>query len=76
MRNLKMQCPKCGKNLKIPSRAYMNLQTNYQTSGRVLVSSNCCGYGIWLNMEQVFTIEPYSGDRTEDDWGVKLSLNK
>lgn len=67
-----MECPRCKKELSIPSRAYINLQAYHQDGGRVLVASDCCGYGVWLNMRQVFTVEPYSGDKIEDDWGIKI----
>ena len=66
-----MKCPKCGKELVLPQRAYLNLET-YKVGGSVLVASECCNTGFIIKMEISYKTTEYTGDNDEDDWGIKL----
>ncbi len=68
-----MKCPLCGKEISIPARAYLNLESYHQGGGVVLAASECCGYGVLVEMKVSFRGSEYTGDRKEDDWGVKLN---
>jgi hypothetical protein len=70
-----MKCTQCGKDLVLPSKAYLNLET-YKVGGAVMVASECCNTGYIIKMEVSYKVTPYTGDATEDDWGVDLSKPK
>ena len=67
-----MKCTKCGKDLVLPSRAYLNLET-YNVGRSVMVASECCSTGYIIKMNISYKITEYTGDAEEDDWGVKLN---
>ncbi len=55
----------------LPSNAYRNLET-YKVGGSVMVASECCNTGYIIKMNVSYTATEYTGDATEDDWGVEL----
>ena len=65
-------CDKCGKKIKIPNVAYLNLET-YKVGGSVLIASECCKKGYYLKMNVSYSITPYEGSLGEDDWGTELN---
>jgi hypothetical protein len=67
-----MKCKKCKKELILPNRAYINLET-YKVGGSVMTASECCNIGYVIKMEISYKITEYTGDKEEDDWGVKLN---
>lgn len=66
-----MKCKKCGKRLVLPSRAYLNLES-YNVGGSVMVASECCNTGYIIKMNVSYAVTEYTGEATEDDWGVEL----
>jgi hypothetical protein len=66
-----MKCKKCKKELVIPARAYLNLET-YRVGGSCIVASECCGTGYEIQMNISYTTLLYEGAKEEDDWGVKM----
>jgi len=66
-----MKCTNCGKNLKLPRKAYLNLE-HYNVGGSVLAASECCNTGYIIRMEVNYKITEYTGKKTEDDWGIDL----
>lgn len=61
-----MNCPHCKNKLKVPDYALNNADTYYQSC---LVRTECCSGMVTVIPRRSYTIEPYKGDRTEDDWG-------
>jgi hypothetical protein len=70
-----MECPKCGKSLTIAGNVYRNLES-YGVGRSALTASECCGAGFIVKMNVSYTTTPYEGDKTEDDWGHKITKNK
>ncbi len=66
-----MKCTKCGKDLVLPNRAYLNLET-YKVGGSVMTASECCNTGYIIKMNVSYKTTEYTGDAKEDDWGVEL----
>lgn len=66
-----MKCKKCGKELVLPSRAYLNLET-YKVGGSVMAASECCNTGYTIKMNISYSVTEYIGNETKDDWGVEL----
>jgi hypothetical protein len=66
-----MKCTKCGKDLVLPSMAYLNLET-YKVGGSVMAASECCNTGYIIKMNISYITTEYTGNAEEDDWGVKL----
>jgi len=66
-----MKCKKCGKDLVLPERAYVNLET-YNVGGFALAASECCNTGYVIKMDIRYKVTEYTGSRKEDDWGIKL----
>ena len=66
-----MECPKCKKDLVLPNKAYLNLET-YNVGGIVMVASECCSTGFIIKMNMSYETTEYTGHKKEDDWGVKL----
>ena len=64
-----MKCPHCGKQTKIPERAFGNVDTY---GGSVIVVTECCGKAVWLYQERTYGVTPYTGDKNIDDWGEKI----
>jgi C4-type Zn-finger protein len=63
------ECPHCQQELKVASI----VQRNMEAYGKpVLYTTNCCEKGVRLNPVFSYTVEPYTGDRKEDDWGEKF----
>ena len=70
------KCPLCGKNIIIPTRAYLNLESYHHGGGVVLAASGCCGYGLLVEMVVSFKVAEYTGDKEQDDWGMELKKTK
>ena len=66
-----MLCPNCKKEIIIPNKAYLNLES-YNIGGSVVVASECCNAGFIVKMNVNFKITPYTGLKNHDEWGVKL----
>ena len=66
-----MKCPNCKRSIDLPNNAYLNVETYHPHFA--LVKSNCCGMGFLLKRELSFKITPYTGDKTEDDWGQTIT---
>ena len=66
-----MKCPKCKKELVLPNRVYANFEF-YNVGGSSMVASECCNTGFVVKMKVKYKITKYTGDKQEDDWGVKL----
>ena len=66
-----MKCTKCGKDLVLPTRAYLNLET-YKVGGSVMAASECCNTGYIIKMNISYKTTEYTGNAEEDDWGVRL----
>ena len=66
-----MKCPKCKKDLIIPRRAYLNLES-YNVGGTILVASDCCESPFLIKMKISYVTTEYTRDKTEDDWGTKF----
>lgn len=64
-----MNCTHCNKPLKIPNRVYYNCDTYDETCVSV---TNCCGKMVVVRPVRTYNISKYTGDRTEDDWGVPV----
>jgi hypothetical protein len=62
-----MICPHCKKDIKIPDRAYHNVEA-YRDP--VLVTTECCGQIINLWSHTSFYASAYDGKSEEDSWGV------
>lgn len=69
-----MKCPNCKKDIVIPTKAYLNLET-YNVGGSVLVATNCCNFGVNIKKKISYEITPYIGNKIEDDWGNKIIKN-
>lgn len=61
-----IQCPHCGKELKLPSAPEHNVLSYGKP---VLTVTECCGKGVHLSRIQRIRIVPHYGPATEDDWG-------
>jgi hypothetical protein len=70
-----MKCENCGKDLIIPSRAYLNLES-YNVGGSIMTASDCCGAGYVVKMKVSYQVTKYTGDKTEDEWGTKLTTKE
>lgn len=76
-----MECPRCKKDIHFKERVYLNLET-YKVGGSVLAVSNCCNAPFIVKMNVSYKVTPYTGNETEDEWGIKMkpfeseSLNK
>lgn len=66
-----MKCFKCGENIIIPDKAYINLES-YNVGGSVLVSSECCGAGYNVKMNITYNHTLYKGEEKEDNWGTEI----
>jgi len=67
-----MKCTKCGMDVVIPAKVFRNLET-YNVGGSTLIASECCGAGYEVHMTYSFKKNPYTGSKTEDDWGNKIN---
>ena len=70
-----MKCPKCKKELVISGKAFINLES-YNVGGIVLVASICCNRPFLVKMKVSYDVTEYTGDKKEDDWGVKFLNDK
>lgn len=61
-----MKCPHCNNELRVPDYALNNADAYHQMC---LVRTKCCGGMVMVTPQRSYTIEPYNGNRTEDDWG-------
>jgi len=68
------KCRNCGEEIDIPNRVFRNLET-YNQNGSALTYSDCCGIGYIVKSTIKFTVTEYTGNKEEDDWGVKLKKN-
>ncbi len=66
-----MKCKLCKKNVIIPQRSYLYLDT-YNVGGSCVVASECCGAGYEIEMKVSYKTMPYKGNKTIDDWGDKM----
>lgn len=66
-----MKCKNCKKNVIIPEKAYLNLES-YNVGGRCVVASDCCGTGYEIKMVVAYETKPYKGAKEIDDWGKKM----
>jgi len=66
-----MKCKICKKDVIIPRRAYLNLDT-YKVGGSVLIASECCGVGYRIKMNISYSTTLHTGKEIEDDWGTEL----
>ena len=64
-----MKCTNCGKEIKIAECVYNNAAAY---GNLVLGKSECCGVGYLVKRKISFSVTPYTGDKTEDDWGEGL----
>lgn len=69
-------CPHCKKELQILGRAFKNLESYHPGGGRVLTATECCNKPVYLYMVQKFQVEKYTGEASEDDWGVTFKTKK
>lgn len=69
-----MECPNCNKEIKIPNRAYLNLES-YNVGGSILVATECCQSAVTLKMNVSYSILPYVGEQKEDGWGIEFKNN-
>lgn len=63
------KCPHCNEEFKIADCVFANVETY---GGSSLASTECCGHGVVVTRKIHFGIHPYSGERTEDDWGAEI----
>lgn len=63
------KCPHCQSELRIADCVYGNVETYGKSA---LASTECCSRGVWVSRRITFNIAPYSGDRTQDDWGDNI----
>lgn len=68
-----MECPKCKKELQINDRVFMNIET-YGNSAVTI--SECCGSAFNVKRKISFQIDEYKGNKTKDDWGIEIKINK
>lgn len=62
-----MNCPYCGKELKLPERVLRNVDSY----GRALVvTTKCCKRPLNVHPVREYTVSKYEGNHTVDDWGV------
>ena len=66
-------CPHCDRPLQLLPRSYMNADTYGKSNISV---TECCGKPVRVTPVRRYRIEPYVGDRTEDDWGVTIKRKK
>ena len=64
-----MECPKCKKEIEIPTYAFNNAETYRNT---VLSVSECCNSAFIIKPVTTFKITEYTGDKVQDDWGNKI----
>jgi hypothetical protein len=69
-----MKCPYCDQELDILPRCYKNIETYYPH--RALCTTECCGKIVYLRQESHFVVQKYTGDKTEDDWGIPAKEQK
>jgi hypothetical protein len=62
-------CPHCKNEISLPEQAVGNIM-RYGNS--VTTVTECCGFGVRLTPKTSFTIRPYEGQETEDDWGREI----
>lgn len=65
-----MICTKCGKELDFISPVLKNVAAY---GGYVTGVSSCCGTAYRIGRIIEFDVQLYEGDKTEDDWGNKIS---
>ena len=66
-----MKCPNCKKQIIIPRRVYLNLDT-YNVGGTALTISECCNTAFNVEMIISYKTTLYEGNKSEDDWGNKI----
>lgn len=64
-----MKCPHCENELLIPDNAVWNMEI-YQNG--CTVATLCCGKGVSCSPVFTFTVRPYTGTETEDNWGRRF----
>lgn len=67
------KCPHCNQELRIDECVRSNVET-YGLPSLTVVS--CCGHAIRVSRVVTFSVAPYDGDRTEDDWGNPIKTGK
>jgi len=67
-----MKCPQCNKELKLAPFVYRNVETY---DNIVVKVTQCCKKPVTVSRVVNFSVTAYSGDKTEDDWGIKIKLN-
>lgn len=63
------KCPQCGKPLILDQTPYLWLETYGNTC---TAQAGCCGYGVLIHRQSVYTYDVYRGDRDQDDWGQPI----
>lgn len=63
------ECFFCGKPVEIPDHAIINATTYLKV---VITVTECCGHAICIRPVVKFDITPYTGNKTEDDWGNRI----
>lgn len=68
---------KC-KEPRIDSRVYLYLDTYKCPGGGGSALAQCkdCKQGVIVSVTPTYRYIPYSGDKTEDDWGLDLNKKK
>jgi len=61
-----MECPNCNNTLKIPFHAERNMECSGSSA---VVKTDCCSTLVHCSPANSYRVQPYRGQRTEDDWG-------
>lgn len=69
-----MTCANCKKEISVPYNVLRNLETYCNSGDSKVTISECCGIGVIVKMKVSFSIDYYSGAKTEDDWGNDIKL--
>lgn len=65
-----MNCPNCHKEIKINQVVFSNCEQYHTTN---LAVSKCCGAPFLVAAKVSFVVTPYTGSKTEDDWGDPIN---
>jgi hypothetical protein len=64
-----MKCPHCSKELVVPNRALHSVEAYGKPA---LSVTECCGNLVRVGRIVNFSITKYTGNETEDSWGVPV----
>lgn len=61
-----MKCPHCGNELELAHAVERNVETYGDPA---IATTSCCSKPVTVFPINSYYVKPYTGPRTEDDWG-------